>query len=278
ALFEELDARDDLSVDSPYEEGNQFKIASAGADAGLIAYADIEMPEDTEWAEATEVGKDILAAAPEIDGLTVEVGGTNFAEFEEPSSEIIGLAFAIVILIISFGSVLAMGLPVAVALAGIGVGTTLLLISTNFLPVPDFAQFLGLMIGLGVGIDYALFIVTRYRENLHHGHTVREATAIALDTAGRAATFAAVTVVISFMGMLIMGVGFVSGLAVSAALVVAVTVVASLTLLPALLGFAGERVEVTRWRGLIAAGLIALALLGVGLGVPALVLPAFVLA
>ena len=114
----------------------------------------------------------IADTAPEIDGLRVEVGGTNFAEFEEPSSEVIGLAFAVVILIIAFGSVMAMGLPVAVALAGISVGTTLLLLSTNFLAVPDFAQFLGLMIGLGVGIDYALFIVTRYRENLHHGHTV----------------------------------------------------------------------------------------------------------
>jgi len=277
-LFAQYDARDDVTVASPYAEGGQLQIASQGPAAGTIAFADIEMPPDTPWADAQKVGAAILEDAPDVEGLTVEVGGQNFAEFEEPSSEVIGLAFAIVILIISFGSVLAMGLPVAVALAGISVGTTLLLISTNFLAVPDFAQFLGLMIGLGVGIDYALFIVTRYRENLHNGHDVRESTAIALDTAGRAVTFAGVTVVISFMGMLIMGVGFVSGLAISAALVVATTVVASLTLLPALLGFSGQRIEVTRWRGLIAAGLVALALLGIGLGVPAVALPALVLA
>ncbi len=278
AYFEAFEGRDGLTIASPYAEGGQFQVAFTGEQAGKIAYADIELPEDTTWTEAQAVGEDLLADAPAIDGLQVEIGGQSFGEFEEPSSEVIGLAFAIVILIISFGSVLAMGLPVAVALFGIGLGTTLLLITTNLMAVPDFAQFIGIMIGLGVGIDYALFIVTRYRENLHHGHTVVEATAIALDTAGRAVTFAGVTVVISFMGMLIMGVGFVSGLAVSAALVVAVTVIASLTLLPALLGFAGERVEVTRWRGLIAAGLIALALLGVGLGVPALALPAVVLA
>ena len=115
--------------------------------------------------------------------------------------------------------------------------------------MPDFAPFLGVMIGLGVGIDYALFIVTRYRENLHHGHTPEEATSIAIDTAGRAVAFAGVTVVVSFLGMVVMGISFIQGLAVSAAVVVAMTVVASLTLLPALLGFAGHRVEVTRWRG-----------------------------
>ena len=278
AFFADLDARDDLTVVSPYGEGGERQIAQQGDDAGKIAYADIEMPMDTTWADATDMGTLIATTAPDIDGLRVEVGGTNFAEFEEPSSEVIGLAFAVVILIIAFGSVMAMGLPVAVALAGISVGTTLLLLSTNFLAVPDFAQFLGLMIGLGVGIDYALFIVTRYRENLHHGHTVQESVAIAIDTAGRAVTFAGATVVISFLGMLVMGVSFVSGLAISAALVVATTVVASLTLLPALLGFAGERVEVTRWRGLIASGLVAVALLAIGLGVPTIALPALVLA
>ena len=278
ALFADLDARDDVTIASPYAEGGGHQIAAQGPDAGRIAYADVEMPDGTTWSEATELAEEILAGAPGIEGLQVEVGGQNFAAFDEPSSEVIGLAFAVVILIVAFGSVMAMGLPVAVALAGISVGTTLLLLSTNVLAVPDFAQFLGLMIGLGVGIDYALFIVTRYRENLHHGHTVPEAVAIALDTAGRAVTFAGVTVVISFLGMLVMGVAFVSGLAISAALVVATTVVASLTLLPALLGFAGERVEVTRWRGLIAAGLVAVALLAVGLGAPAVALPALVLA
>ena len=179
------------------------------------------------------------ADTPHIDGLRVELGGFIFAEFEEPSSEVLGLAFAIVILILAFGSVLAMGLPIGVALFGIGIGTAIITLLSNVLPIPDFATFLGIMIGLGVGIDYALLIVTRYREQLHAGHTVRESVAIAIDTAGRSVLFAGSTVVISLLGMLLMGVNFVQGLAVGAASVVAVTVLASLTLLPALLGLRG---------------------------------------
>ncbi len=276
-LFAEFDARDDVTIGSPYQPAGGFQVSFQGPNAGKIAFATLEVPDDGPDGAARAVAMRIKDSAPKIEGLQVEIGGQRFAEFTQPESEVLGLAFAIVILIVAFGSVMAMGLPVAVALAGISVGTILLLLSTNVVAVPDFAQFLGLMIGLGVGIDYALFIVTRFRENLHHGHTVAEAISIAVDTAGRAVAFAGVTVVISFLGMLVIGVSFVSGLAVSAALVVSATVVASLTLLPALLGFAGEKVEVTRWRGLIATGLVALALIGVGLGIPQIAAPAFVL-
>ncbi|MGH9265664.1 MAG: MMPL family transporter, partial [Acidimicrobiales bacterium] len=266
-LFTELDARDDVTVASPYEEGGERRIATQGPLAGRIAYAELEMPQDTPFEETAALSKEILADVPAVPGLQVEVGGAAFAEFAEPSSEVLGLAFAIVILIVAFGSVLAMGLPVGVALAGIGIGTILVSLMSNVLTLPDFATVLGVMIGLGVGIDYALFIVTRYRESLHRGDTIEESIHTALDTAGRAVTFAGTTVVISLLGMLVMQVSFVSGLAIGAATVVAITVIASLTLLPALLGFAGRKVEVTRWRGLIAAGLVALALVGVGLSV-----------
>ena len=185
--------------------------------------------------------------------MVIELGGQVFASFEPPSSEVLGLAFAIIILIVAFGSVLAMGLPVGNALFGIGIGVSIITLLTNVLPVPDFTTFLGIMIGLGVGIDYALLIVTRYREQLHAGHAVRESIGTAIDTAGRSVLFAGTTVVISLMGLLLMGVKFVQGLSVGAAAVVAVTVAASLTLLPALLGFAGERIERTQFRGLIAA-------------------------
>src|SRR5690606_9842157 len=126
--------------------------------------------------------------------------------------------------------------------------------------------------------DYALLIVTRYREQRHAGHTVREATAIAVDTAGRSVLFAGTTVVISLLGMLLIGVTFVSGLALGAAMVVAITVAASLTLLPALIGFAGDNVERTRWRGLVAAGCTAIGLAGVGLKIGGLAVAGFVLA
>jgi putative drug exporter of the RND superfamily len=264
ALFAELDARDDVRVSSPYADGGERQVAPVGPQAGLVAYAEVEVPDDTTWAAAERLGRDIRQAAPELVGLEVAVGGEIFAEFDEPKSEIIGLAFAIVILVAAFGSVLAMGLPIAVALGGISVGTMLLLLSTQLFAVPDFAQFLGIMIGLGVGIDYALLIVTRYREATRAGASCESAVALALDTAGRAVTFAGITVVVSLLGMLTIGMPFVSGLAVAAALVVATTVAASLTLLPALLGFAGERLEITRWRGLVAAGFVSVALLGVG--------------
>ena len=269
-LFAEVGERDDVTVGSPYAEGGERQIAAQGPDAGKIAYAELEMPEGTQQKQSLKVSQQIRAAAPDIPGLQVEVGGAAFAEFTEPNSEVLGVGFAVVILIVAFGSVLAMGLPVGVALAGIGVGTVLVGLISNVLTLPNFATVLGVMIGLGVGIDYALFIVTRYRESLHKGHTTEESIHIALDTAGRAVMFAGTTVVISLLGMLTMQVSFVSGLSIGAATVVAVTVIASLTLLPALLGFAGHRVEVTRWRGLIAAGLVAIALVGVGLKVSAL--------
>ena len=271
ALFDEAAQLDDVTgVESPYSGEGAQQIASEGPEAGRIAYANVEMPDDIEFARAGEIRDEILDDAPEIDGLRIEMGGFIFAEFEEPQSEVLGLAFAIVILIVAFGSVLAMGLPVGVALFGIGLGTAIITLLSNVLTIPDFATFLGIMIGLGVGIDYALLIVTRYREQLHAGHTVRESVAIALDTAGRSVLFAGITVVISLLGMLLMGVTFIQGLAVGAAAVVAVTVAASLTLLPALIGFAGNRIELTRWRGLIAAGLVAVFLAGVGLDLPVL--------
>jgi RND superfamily putative drug exporter len=260
------------SVETPYE--NPRLVARAEGAAGLIAYANVEFPEDAEFADAADVKDLVQEEAEGIEGVQVELGGFIFGTFEPPSSEVFGIAFAIVILILAFGSVLAMGLPVAVALFGIGIGAAGVILFSHVLQVPDFAPFLGLMIGLGVGIDYALLIVTRYREQLHSGHDVRESVQIAVDTAGRSVVFAGATVVISLLGMLLMGVSFVQGLAVSAAATVAVTVLASVTLLPAFLGFAGLNVERTRWRGLAAAGFLAVMLVGVGLELVPLILGA----
>jgi RND superfamily putative drug exporter len=134
------------------------------------------------------------------------------------------------------------------------------------------------MIGLGVGIDYALFIVTRYREALHDGHAARDAVVIAMSTAGRAVVFAGLTVVISMLGLLLVGLGWLSGMGIGISATVLATMLTSLTLLPALLGLAWERLELTRWRGLLAAGFVALALLGAGIGSSAVALTGVVLA
>jgi len=266
ALFDKAAEIEDVTrVVSPYGPDGDQQVAFLEPRAGEIAYATVEMPEDVEWTRAGEIRDEILADAPEIEGLRIEMGGIMFSEGEAPSSEVLGISFAIIILILAFGSVLAMGLPVGVALFGIGIGTSVLVAFSHLTTVPETAQFIGLMIGLGVGIDYALLIVTRYREQLHAGHPVRESVAIAHDTAGRSVLFAGTTVVISLLGMLLIGVTFVTGLALGAALVVAVTVAASMTLLPALLGFAGDKIERTRWRGLLAAGFLAVGLAGAGL-------------
>jgi len=261
-----------MVVESPYDPGGERLISTQGEAPGTIAVATVYLPEDVDFAEASEVSERIRELGAELDGVRAVAGGYLFAELEEPRSELFGLAFAIVILIAAFGSVLAMGLPVGVALFGIGLGAALVMLASHLMQVPDFAPFIGIMIGLGVGIDYALLIVTRYREQLHAGHTVRESIGVAIDTAGRSVVFAGATVVISLLGMLLMGMGFISGLGITAATTVAITVIASVTLLPALLAFAGaERIERTRWRGLAAAAFVAVALVGAGLEIAPLV-------
>jgi RND superfamily putative drug exporter len=283
-LFEKVREVDGVTrVASPYDEGGERQIASEGPDAGKIAFAQVDLDTDLKQSDFEALGTAVRGDIADVDveGLQVEAGGEAFAEFENPTSEALGVAFAIFILILAFGSVLAMGLPIGVALAGIGAGTFLAGFISFVIHPPSFASLFGTMIGLGVGIDYALFIVTRHRENLHKGYGTRQSIAIALDTAGRAVLFAGTTVVISILGMIVMQLSFVTGLAVAVATVVSLTMLASVTLLPALLGFAGDSVEVTRRRGLITSGFVAIALVGVGLKFPPLIilgaLPAVVL-
>ena len=275
-LFDHAEAQDGVTVVSPYSEQAFGQISEEGELAGRVAYARVEISEDITFAESGEIGGELADRAErleeQIPGLQVEIGGEVLAGFEPPESEVIGLAFAVVILIVSFGSVLAMGLPIAVALGGVGVGLNLTNLLSNVTTMPDFATTIGAMIGLGVGIDYALFIVTRYREGLHRDLSPETATMAAMDTAGRAVVFAGVTVVVSLLGLLLIGLQFVAGLGIAAAVTVTVTMLASTTLLPALLGFAQFKVEMTRWRGLVAAGLVAVALLGVGLRITPLML------
>ncbi len=252
-------------VISPYSPMGLRQHSTSGSWNNKLAYAVVNVDKAVDQVKASEIAKEARSKLPKLEGLRIELGGSVFTEFEPPNSEMIGLAFAVVVLIIAFGSVLAMGLPVGIALAGVGSGSALVILLSHTMTVPEFATTVGAMIGLGVGIDYALFIVTRYREGMHQGLSPLDATVQAMDTAGRAVIFAGMTVVISLLGMLLIGLSFVSGLGVAASITVLVTVIASTTLLPALLGFAKERVEITRWRGLTAAGLFAVALLGVGL-------------
>ena len=287
AMFEQVDAFEGVSVTSPYlaaipvpDTGQQTRNLPHApgrpqvSTDGLVAFASIDLAPELDFNETSALGGEFADLVPELPGLTVEIGGEALSEFEPPQSEFIGLAFAVVVLILAFGSVMAMGLPLAIAAAGVGFGLGVAVILSNVLSIPEFATTIGAMIGIGVGIDYALFIVTRYRDGLAEDGAVEPSIFLAMDTAGRAVIFAGLTVVISLLGMLFIGLPFISGLAVAAAIPVAATMIASVTLLPALLAFVRDRIEVTRWRGLIAAGLVALALLGVGLGFRPLLLGA----
>lgn len=280
AFTAELD--DGIQVASPYGPNGQGQIAFVGEQAGLIAFADITLDLEIDQVEASEFGEQIREEAAELvaaagleDELQIETGGQMLGEFEPPETELIGLAFAVIVLILAFGSVLAMGLPIGVAVAGVGTGLGIITLLSNVLSIPDFSIQLGAMIGLGVGIDYALFIVTRYRNSLAAGHSKFDAVGIAIDTAGRAVIFAGLTVVISLLGMVLIGLSFITGLGVGAASTVAITMVASVTLLPALLGLVGDRVEVSRVRGLVAAGLVSISLFSLGIGAPPVAAAAF---
>lgn len=260
-----------ITVVSPYSPEGSGQIS----DDGTIAFANIEMPEDVPSADSQALSTYIHDHAPVIDGLTIERGSFYFATSGAPLAEALGLAFAIVILIVALGSVLAMGLSVGVALAGIVAGIAIVFGLSHFLAVPEVASILGIMMGLGVGIDYALLIVTRYRDQLRAGQSPRDAIAITINTAGRSVIFAGVTVVISLLSLTLVGVKFVQSLGISAAAVVAITILASVTLLPALLGFADLRIAIVRRCGLIAAGFVAVSLFGVGIKFVPLAIAAF---
>ena len=153
-------------------------------------------------------------------------------------------------LLLTFGSVVAMGLPILTALFALGVGLSLVTLGTHVFDTAEFAPQLAAMIGLGVGIDYALFILTRFRNGLDEGLDQRDAAIAAVDTAGRAVLFAGVTVIIALMGMFLLGLTFLYGVAMAAALAVLMTMIAALTLLPALLAIAGRWVDRLRIPGL----------------------------
>jgi RND superfamily putative drug exporter len=232
-----------IRVDSPYAQSQgQAGISKDGS----VAFATVRYNVQVGGVGKPEVDQMITLADKRAAGLQIEFGGpiVDNAEFTPPGgAEAVGLTAAIIILLITFGSLLAMGLPIMTAMFGIGISLGLVLLFANFLSVPNFTPQLASMIGIGVGIDYALFIVTRYRQGLSDGLEPAAAVAKAMTTAGRAVVFAGTIVVLSFLGILLMGFNFVQGIAVGGAATVFVTMVASITLLPAVLGFVGRNID-----------------------------------
>ncbi len=246
-IFAQIDEMEGVAVTSPYDNPSQIN------PDGTIAFAQVNITErdQTEildFSEEVQEFDDDVA----IDGLTIEYGGEIFGEFELPASELYGLIAAMIILILAFGSVLAMGLPIGTAVVGLATGAAFVTLLSHFLSMPDFTVQMVAMIGLGVGIDYALFIVQRYREGLDHGLEVEDSIVEAIDTSGRAVIFAGTAVLISLCGMFLMGMAFMNGLAVGAIAGVLLMMAVSITLLPAFLALCGRRVNETTRAALIA--------------------------
>lgn len=245
------------SVAGPYGPGPES--AAQISPDGRTAYAVVtfDRPADSvPKAQAKAVVDAAKNPATEADGLQVELGGQAVALTEARSAhlaEVIGVAVAALVLFLAFGSLAASLLPIATALVSVGTAYFGITLLGHAMSVADFAPMLGTLVGLGVGIDYALFIVTRHRKGLMRGLPVEEAAARAVATTGRAVVFAGATVCIALLGMLVLRLNFLNGVAIAASLTVVLTVAASVTLLPALLSYIGMRALSRRERRRLAA-------------------------
>ncbi|MEV8597382.1 MMPL family transporter [Streptomyces sp. NPDC052012] len=224
---------------------------------GRIAYAQVTFAEQAD-AVPKELVQDVVDTAKDAagDGLQVELGGQAITRVQEPptgTAELVGILAAAVVLFVAFGSLFAMLLPIVVAVFGVGTGMFGTQLLSHVTDVPELASLLATLIGLGVGIDYALFIVTRHRRGILRGADPEEAAVTALNTSGRAVLFAGGTVCIALAGMLVTNLRFLDGVVIGTSLTVVLSVLAAVTLLPALLGLLGHRVLSRRQRRRLAA-------------------------
>ncbi|MGH9234959.1 MAG: MMPL family transporter [Acidimicrobiales bacterium] len=210
---------------------------------GRTAFAPVQYGELTVQPEHYDAVVEAIEPARDA-GVQAEVSGDiAWAASEVEGQEGIGLIVALIVLLVAFGSVIAAGVPIATALIGVAIGMAGLGIMSGFTDVPDTSPVLAIMIGIGVGIDYALFVVTRFRQHLHEGLPVTEAAGRANATAGQAVLFAGTTVVIAIVGLLLAGLPAVTTMGFAVAITVVVSMAIAVTLLPGLLGWAGTRID-----------------------------------
>ena len=227
--------------------GHVQSLRTAGVSPdGTVALVIVQLDDTIEKVPTTAIESIMgVAAQARADGLQVESGGfaVQNAEGAEAGSEGIGMVAALIILVIAFGAVVAAGLPLVVAITGLGVSFSIITLLSHVLMVPEWGSGLAAMIGIGVGIDYALFLVNRYRTALRDGHGPEEAVVLAMTTSGRAVLFAACTVMIALFGLGAMGLEYLWATAITTSVTVLMMLAATLTLLPALLGFMGANVD-----------------------------------
>ncbi|MFF8846719.1 MMPL family transporter [Streptomyces sp. NPDC015127] len=225
------------SVTDPYT-------ARAVSKDGSTAYVSVTYKVNSmELTDATREALEETGTAARDAGLTVEIGGDALQTMpEQGAGEIIGVIIAGIVLVITFGSLVAAGLPLLTAIIGVGIGISTITALASVLDLGSTTSTLAMMIGLAVGIDYALFIVSRYRAELAEGREHEEAAGRAVGTAGSAVVFAGLTVVIALVGLAVVNIPMLSKMGFAAAGTVLIAVLIALTLIPALLGFAGKRV------------------------------------
>ncbi|NED97692.1 MMPL family transporter [Phytoactinopolyspora alkaliphila] len=244
-VLDEVTANQQVAqVESPYDTGLVSEDGTIGLAQITYAVPFIEIEEET---------KEALFAAAESGrsaGLTVELGGDAIESEPEVGSELLGLGVAAMVLIITFGSLVSAGMPLVTGITGVAVGIAAITAATGFIDMGSTTPILALMLGLAVGIDYALFIVSRYRHELATGREGADAAGRAIGTAGSAVVFAGLTVMIALAGLSVVGIPILTEMGLAAAVTVVIAVVVALTLLPALLGFAGRRVLGVRVPGL----------------------------
>ncbi|MFD7509886.1 MMPL family transporter [Streptomyces sp. NPDC059853] len=238
SVIDELTTGDNvIAVTNPYEGGQLSQ-------DGSIGYLDVTY--EGGWSDVTDDMRDQFAAAVDTGrdaGLTVESSGElAMAEMNMGSGEIIGIIVAAIVLVITFGSLVAAGLPLLTALIGVGVGMSGIAALSATLGLTEMTGILAMMIGLAVGIDYALFIASRYRAELIAGHSREEAAGRAVGTAGSAVVFAGLTVVIALAGLAVVNIPILTKMGLAAAATVVVAVLVALTLVPAALAIVGKRI------------------------------------
>src|ERR671921_525471 len=244
-------------VDSPFADGAGDRQISKN---GTVAFANVHMDGEQPIADVPKSAYDRLietAVAARGDGLQVELGGSGIQQAsQDPGggpSEFIGFLAAAIVLAIAFGSLWATLLPLITAVLALGCGLSLTGLLAHAIDIATFAPTLATLIGLGVGIDYALFVVTRHRNAITAGRDPEAACVRALNTSGRAVLFAGGTVIVALLGLFVLGISFLNGVAVASAIVVLITMTAAVTLIPALLGIVGMRVLSKKERRRLAA-------------------------
>ncbi len=238
-----LETVEAVQTDHVISASNPFETGTVSED-GRTAYSTVSY--DRLSVELSEADRDALESAPDEArdaGLAVHIGGDALQEIPHGGTqEAIGIGIALLVLVLTFGSLLTAGMPILTAIIGVGIGVAGVTTLTGFVDLGSTTPILASMLGLAVGIDYALFIVSRYRHEVATGRSYEEAAGRAVGTAGSAVVFAGLTVVIALAGLSVVGISFLTEMGLAAAATVAIAVVIALTLIPALFGFAGRRV------------------------------------